>query len=428
MGAARVLSRASPYLTTDAVRQQDEERSSAAMAVRHTRMELDVLFHICSYINRRLERARRKKGPWEARIRLIMLWFQTSLSTHLPRGGRNGYNLQPGEGKTRASESFCDMLLTLEDWLSSYVYTPAQFLLHKGNHYLNAVKRGVAAEVPRAAWSALVTQYDDAHPHQQRTPPQVTAQMWLELVEVHNAQRMRTELKTAGLFYGAEVGGTLRNSIRQKRKGRSRKGPGTETYFRDKAQAAEEAAGRRGRHQFHLTVTAPCLKQDFEHGIPFLFTEAEGAQPATVTVGPVGTRLVVSSYTGGLDELPEEQRALATGDQLVQIAGEPIATWTSTQVKVKLRGASYPLTYTFVRDLRSSKYKEFMKKKSTAAAAAKASKLGTLTHFRTGAAASKLAQATNKRKARVEGAASDDDERQQGLAVRKLKFGSKAVV
>ncbi len=82
----------------------------------------------------------------------------------------------------------------------------------------------------------------------------------------------------------------------------------------------------------------------------------------------------------------------------MQIAGELIATWTSTQGKNKLRGASYPLTYTFVRDLRSSKYNEFMKKKRTAAAAGKASKLGTLTHFRTGAAASKLAQATNKRK------------------------------
>ena len=81
---------------------------------------------------------------------------------------------------------------------------------------------------------------------------------------------------------------------------------------------------------------------------------------------------------------------LASGDRLLQIAGENVATWTRAQIQNRLIGAVYPLTYTFVRDLRSAKYKEFVQKKTTA----RASKSSALTNYKTAAAKPKP---TNKR-------------------------------
>ena len=412
LNAARVLSRASPYLTPAMKQQQGVEKGAGPLVIRHAKMELDVFWHIIGALARKLVNKPCLSGSWGERRRKILLWLQTSYSTFLPRGGRNGFKLQPGEGKYRMAEPFRDLMLLLEDWLSSYVFTPSQLLLHRDNHYLNAVRRAAAAEVPSNAWKALVAQFDAAHPAQAPTPADVTSKIWLDLVKVHVAQRMRTELRTAGLFHSAEVGSTLRNSIRQKR-GQSRKGSGASTYYRDKAQAMEAAVGKRGHHQFHFTVTAPSAKPDFQHGIPFVFADDADDKATTVTVGAVGARLIVSSYSGGLDDLPEEQRMLASGDRLLQIAGENVATWTRAQIQNRLIGAVYPLTYTFVRDLRSAKYKEFVQKKT----AARASKSSALTNYKTAAAKPKP---TNKRLPDATAAHTA----QQAAPMKRLNFGT----
>ena len=251
--------------------------------------------------------------------------------------------------------------------MSAYVMLPSQIIVHQGNLLKHAVQRAVqASSAGREAWQQLVRLYDEAHPAQQPTPASVTEKTWRKLVQTHTAQRMRTELKSCGLFWSEKRSETLRVGIRVSKKGPWH-GTGASTYFRILSESSQ-GGRKRNRIAFHITVRAPSYahsSSSFEHGIPFVIEDKGTAGGLIVTVASnVGATLVVDYYTGGLDDLPGAEKRLASGDRLLELHGEKIGTWTEKEFKEKLFGAVYPLTYLFERDMRGEKYKQWMAKQA----------------------------------------------------------------